>query len=155
MQLKDFLNPDSWTGLAMTNHALARATLETGTRVITTYPGSPTPEIATALTEVPEGERTYCFEYSGSEEVAPEVLSSTWPDRFPAARPRRPALETLRGIRQMLRPGGTVVYRDTRIQPVDVRMGIAPYPEIRELEVTVAELGGTLERIPPEGGFRG
>ncbi len=86
MQLKDLVNPDPWTGLAMTNHALARARLETGTRVITTYP----------------------------------------------------------------RPGGRVVYCDTRIQPVEVRMGQSPYPENRELEATVLELGETLERIPSD-----
>ena len=75
MQYRDLVNPDPWTGLVMANHALARAMLETGTQVITTYPGSPTPEIATALTRIPEAERSFYFEYSVNEKVALEVAA--------------------------------------------------------------------------------
>ena len=75
MRYRDLVNPKPWSGLAMTNHAMARAMLETGTRVITTYPGSPTPEIATALTRIPKAERSFYFEYSTNEKVALEVAA--------------------------------------------------------------------------------
>jgi indolepyruvate ferredoxin oxidoreductase, alpha subunit len=35
--------------IVMGNTALVRAMVEAGTRVVTSYPGSPTPEIATAI----------------------------------------------------------------------------------------------------------
>ncbi|MDR1873391.1 MAG: 4Fe-4S binding protein [Synergistaceae bacterium] len=57
----------------MGNFALARAMIESGVRVITSYPGSPTPEIATALTSVPREERPFYFEFSVNEKVAAEV----------------------------------------------------------------------------------
>ena len=59
----------------MGNHALARAMVETGVKVATTYPGSPTPEIAAALTAVPKEKRPYYFEYSINEKVALEVAT--------------------------------------------------------------------------------
>ena len=71
----DLMNPNSWSGLVMGNQALARAMVETHTQVITTFPGSPTPEIAQALTTVPESERPFYFEYSLNEKVALEVAT--------------------------------------------------------------------------------
>jgi indolepyruvate ferredoxin oxidoreductase alpha subunit len=72
---EDLINPKSWSGLVMGNQALARAMIETNTRVVTTFPGSPTPEIAAALTTIPEGERPFYFEYSLNEKVALEVAT--------------------------------------------------------------------------------
>jgi indolepyruvate ferredoxin oxidoreductase alpha subunit len=69
------INPNPWSGLVMGNQALARAMIETNTRVITTFPGSPTPEIAQALTTIPEDERPFYFEYSLNEKVALEVAT--------------------------------------------------------------------------------
>ncbi len=52
-KLKDMLvKRESWSDLIMGNYAVARAMIDTGTRVITTFPGSPTPEIAAALDSV-------------------------------------------------------------------------------------------------------
>ncbi|MBN2857406.1 MAG: indolepyruvate ferredoxin oxidoreductase, partial [Candidatus Delongbacteria bacterium] len=62
-----------WQGLFMGNHAVARAMLEAGVKVITSYPGSPTPEIAEALNSVPEEMRNYHFEWATNEKVATEV----------------------------------------------------------------------------------
>ncbi|MFO7810919.1 MAG: thiamine pyrophosphate-dependent enzyme, partial [Candidatus Delongbacteria bacterium] len=62
-----------WKGLFMGNHAVARAMLEAGVKVITSYPGSPTPEIAEALNSVPEKMRDYHFEWATNEKVATEV----------------------------------------------------------------------------------
>jgi indolepyruvate ferredoxin oxidoreductase alpha subunit len=69
----DLLAREPWSAMIMGNHALARAMIETGTQVITSYPGSPTPEIAGALTAIPEGERPFRFEFSTNEKVALEV----------------------------------------------------------------------------------
>lgn len=62
-----------WKGLFMGNHAVARAMLEAGVKVITSYPGSPTPEIAEALNSVPVEMRNYHFEWATNEKVATEV----------------------------------------------------------------------------------
>jgi len=67
------LNPDTWSGLMMGNHALVRAMLESGVQVATTYPGSPTPEIADAIRTIPDDQRPFYFEYSVNEKVALEV----------------------------------------------------------------------------------
>ena len=53
--------------------ALARAMIESGTEVIASYPGSPTPEIGAALMSVPKERRPYYFEFSTNEKVATEV----------------------------------------------------------------------------------
>ncbi len=75
-KLKDRLvDPAPWSDLIMGNYAVARAIIETGTRVITTFPGSPTPEIAQALDAVDENRRDYYFEYSTNEKVALEVAA--------------------------------------------------------------------------------
>lgn len=68
---------EPWRELVMGNFALARAMIDSGTQVITTFPGSPTPEIAAALTTVPESERPFHFEYSVNEKVAIEVAAGS------------------------------------------------------------------------------
>nr|WP_320133852.1 thiamine pyrophosphate-dependent enzyme [uncultured Holophaga sp.] len=55
------------------NTAVARAMLEAGIRVATSYPGSPTPEIATALAAIPNARRVFHFEFATNEKVALEV----------------------------------------------------------------------------------
>jgi indolepyruvate ferredoxin oxidoreductase, alpha subunit len=67
------LREEPWSGLMMGNHALVRAMLEARVRVVTTYPGSPTPEIASAIDAIPKEKRTFYFEYSVNEKVASEV----------------------------------------------------------------------------------
>lgn len=75
------LNPDPFEDILMGNHALVRAMMETHTRVVTSYPGSPTPEIASAIDAVTEavtdsrGEAglPFYFEFSVNEKVAAEV----------------------------------------------------------------------------------
>ncbi|RLC25684.1 MAG: indolepyruvate ferredoxin oxidoreductase, partial [Deltaproteobacteria bacterium] len=59
--------------ILMGNEAVVRAMIETGTKVVTSYPGSPTPEIATAIQSVTETERPFYFEFSVNEKVATEV----------------------------------------------------------------------------------
>jgi indolepyruvate ferredoxin oxidoreductase, alpha subunit len=59
--------------IVMGNTALVRAMIEAGTRVVTSYPGSPTPEIATAIQSISPAQRPFYFEFSTNEKVATEV----------------------------------------------------------------------------------
>ncbi|MBW2529954.1 MAG: indolepyruvate ferredoxin oxidoreductase, partial [Deltaproteobacteria bacterium] len=84
-KLKDRLvDPAAWSDLIMGNEALARAMIDTGTRVITTFPGSPTPEIGAALTAVAPEARPYRFEWSVNEKVALEVATGASLNGHPA-----------------------------------------------------------------------
>jgi indolepyruvate ferredoxin oxidoreductase beta subunit len=56
-------------------------------------------------------------------------------------------LETLRGVRTMLRRGGTAVYYDSVYQPIHVRLGQADYPSPTALAEQVAARGGKVERV--------
>lgn len=67
------LREEPFQETVMGNFGLARAMIEAGVEVVTAYPGSPTPEIATALTSIPKEERPFYFEYSVNEKVATEV----------------------------------------------------------------------------------
>jgi len=62
-----------FTEIVMGNTALVRAIIEAGTRVVTSYPGSPTPEIATAIKSIPLEQRPFYFQFSTNEKVATEV----------------------------------------------------------------------------------
>jgi len=44
--------------------------IESGTEIVTSYPGSPTPEIASALLSVPGEKRPLYFQFSTNEKVA-------------------------------------------------------------------------------------
>ena len=67
------LKQESFSEIVMGNTALARAMIEAGTQVVTSYPGSPTPEIATAIRSIPKDRRPFYFEFSTNEKVATEV----------------------------------------------------------------------------------
>ncbi len=64
---------DPFKEIVMGNQALVRAMVETGTKVVASYPGSPTPEIATAIYSIPTEKRPFYFEFSVNEKVACEV----------------------------------------------------------------------------------
>ena len=66
---------EGFSALVMGNHALARAMAEAGTAVVTSYPGSPTPEIADALLAPPEKDRPCHFEFAVNEKVALEMAA--------------------------------------------------------------------------------
>lgn len=59
--------------ILMGNHAIVRAMIESKTRVVASYPGSPTPEIASAITSIPRDQAPFYFEFSVNEKVATEV----------------------------------------------------------------------------------
>jgi indolepyruvate ferredoxin oxidoreductase alpha subunit len=67
------LSRDAVSEIVIGNSALVRAMVESGTQVVTAYPGSPTPEIATAIQSIPEAVRPFYFEFSTNEKVATEV----------------------------------------------------------------------------------
>ena len=64
---------EAFSEIVMGNTALVRAMVESGTRVVTSYPGSPTPEIAEAMGSIPREKRPFYFEFSINEKVATEV----------------------------------------------------------------------------------
>ncbi|HNW45641.1 MAG TPA: thiamine pyrophosphate-dependent enzyme [Elusimicrobiales bacterium] len=105
---------DGFSALVMGNHALARAMAEAGTRVITSYPGSPTPEIAEALGAVPEKQRGYYFEFAVNEKVALEIAAGAALNGHPAAVFFKSvglnvAADSLIQLSMMELPGGMVV----------------------------------------------
>jgi indolepyruvate ferredoxin oxidoreductase, alpha subunit len=67
------LSREPFSEIVIGNTALVRAFVEAGTRVVTAYPGSPTPEIADAIRVIPAAERPFHFEFSVNEKVATEV----------------------------------------------------------------------------------
>ncbi len=67
------LKQEPFSEIVIGNTALVRAMLEAGTRVVSSYPGSPTPEIAAAINSIPKEKRPFYFEFSTNEKVATEV----------------------------------------------------------------------------------
>lgn len=67
------LSREPFNEIVMGNTAIVRAMIEAGTRVITSYPGSPTPEIASAIASIKKEDRPFYFEFSTNEKVATEV----------------------------------------------------------------------------------
>ena len=67
------LRRDGFSEIVIGNTALVRAMVESGVGVVTSYPGSPTPEIATAIASIPAAQRPFYFEFSLNEKVATEV----------------------------------------------------------------------------------
>jgi indolepyruvate ferredoxin oxidoreductase, alpha subunit len=67
------LNEKASSEIVIGNTAVVRAMIESGVRVVTSYPGSPTPEIATAIRSIKTAKRPFYFEFSINEKVASEV----------------------------------------------------------------------------------
>jgi len=67
------LQEGPFTELVLGNTAIARGMAEAGVGVAASYPGSPTPEIATAILSIPAESRPFYFEFSVNEKVATEV----------------------------------------------------------------------------------
>ena len=108
------LEREPFSELVMGNTALVRGMIEAGIRVVTSYPGSPTPEIATAISGIPAEKRPFHFEFCVNEKVATEVA-------YGAAVNGRPAVvffksvglnvaaDTFVQLNHMDIPGGMVV----------------------------------------------
>jgi indolepyruvate ferredoxin oxidoreductase alpha subunit len=64
---------EAFSELVIGNTAIVRAMLESGVRVVSSYPGSPTPEIADAIRAIPPASRPFHFEFSTNEKVAVEL----------------------------------------------------------------------------------
>lgn len=67
------LRREGFSEIVIGNTALVRAMVESGVRVVTSYPGSPTPEVAAAIASMPAEQRPFYFEFSVNEKVATEV----------------------------------------------------------------------------------
>jgi indolepyruvate ferredoxin oxidoreductase, alpha subunit len=67
------LSREAFSEIVIGNTALVRAFVESGTRVVTSYPGSPTPEVADAIAAIPADRRPFHFEFCVNEKVATEV----------------------------------------------------------------------------------
>jgi len=67
------LSKQPFSEIVIGNTAIVRAMIESGTLVVTSYPGSPTPEIAEAIKSIPTDQRPFYFEFSTNEKVATEV----------------------------------------------------------------------------------
>ena len=67
------LRENDFSEIVMGNTALVRAMIESGTRVVTSYPGSPMPETAEAIRSIPKEDRPFYFEFSTNEKVATEI----------------------------------------------------------------------------------
>jgi indolepyruvate ferredoxin oxidoreductase alpha subunit len=67
------LKTTPFSEIVMGNTAVVRAMIEAGVEVVTSYPGSPTPEIAAAISTIPVVKRPFYFEFSTNEKVATEV----------------------------------------------------------------------------------
>ena len=67
------LSREAFSEIVMGNTAVVRAMIEAKTRVVTSYPGSPTPEIASAIAGIKPEDRPFYFEFSTNEKVATEV----------------------------------------------------------------------------------
>lgn len=73
MSTSKLWHPEPWSDIVMGNTAIVRAMAASGTRVVTAYPGSPTPEIAEAIARIPVDQRPFYFEFSTNEKVATEI----------------------------------------------------------------------------------
>ncbi|MCK5696386.1 MAG: indolepyruvate ferredoxin oxidoreductase, partial [Desulfobacula sp.] len=69
----NLIDENSFEEILMGNEAVVRALIETQTKVVTSYPSSPTPEIATAIQSIPKDKLPFYFEFSVNEKVATEV----------------------------------------------------------------------------------
>ena len=67
------INSTPFEEILMGNEAVVRAMIETGTKVVASYPGSPTPEIANAIQSIEKEKCPFYFEFSVNEKVATEV----------------------------------------------------------------------------------
>ena len=71
---EDFLlKEEEVSEIVIGNTALVRGMIEAQTRVITSYPGSPMPEVAEAIRGIPKEKRPFYFEFSTNEKVATEI----------------------------------------------------------------------------------
>ncbi len=67
------LTREAGSEIMIGNTAVVRAMIESGVKVVTSYPGSPTPEIAQAIMSVPADRNPLHFQFSVNEKVATEV----------------------------------------------------------------------------------
>jgi indolepyruvate ferredoxin oxidoreductase alpha subunit len=67
------LRNEDFSEIVIGDTAIVRGMVEAGTRVVSAYPGSPTPEIANAISSIKREDRPFYFEFSTNEKVALEL----------------------------------------------------------------------------------
>ena len=110
----ELLRRESFAELVMGNTAIARGMVEAGTKVVTSYPGSPTPEIAAAISAMDPERRPFHFEFCVNEKVAVEVAYGAAVSGLPSAVFFKSvglnvAADTFVQLNHMDIPGGIVV----------------------------------------------
>ena len=75
MTFSDIVDPEPKTAFMLTNHAVARAVLESDAKVTAFYPGSPTSEILDSLMELSRSYPDLMMEVSSNEKVALETVA--------------------------------------------------------------------------------
>lgn len=100
--------------MVMGNSAIVRGMVEAGTLVVSSYPGSPTPEIAAAIHAIPVDRRPFYFEFSVNEKTATEVafgaaLNGNLSTVFFKSVGLNVALDSFVQLGLMTIPGGMVV----------------------------------------------
>ena len=75
MTFSDIVDPTPKTAFMLTNHAVARAVLESDAKVTAFYPGSPTSEILDSLMELSRSYPDLVMEVSSNEKVALETVA--------------------------------------------------------------------------------
>ncbi len=75
MTFSDIVDPEPKTAFMLTNHAVARAVLESDAKVTAFYPGSPTSEILDSLMELSRSYPDLVMEVSSNEKVALETVA--------------------------------------------------------------------------------
>jgi len=78
------LDTSGGSEIYMSNTAVVRAMIEEGIRVVSSYPGSPTPEIGSAILSIPRDKRPFYFEFSVNEKVALEVAVGASVNGYPS-----------------------------------------------------------------------
>lgn len=108
------LSREPFTEMVMGNTAVVRGMVEAGIRVVTSYPGSPTPEIAASIAVTDPGKRPFHFEFCVNEKVAVEVAYGAAVNGHPSAVFFKSvglnvAADTFVQLNHMDIPGGMVV----------------------------------------------
>ncbi len=67
------LKNSNFKEIVIGDSALVRAFIESGIKVVSSYPGSPMPEAAEAIKSIPKSDRPFYFEFSVNEKVATEI----------------------------------------------------------------------------------
>jgi len=70
------LRHEPFSEIVMGNTAIVRAMIEAGTQVVSSYPGSPTPEIAEAIKSIPKAKRPFYLNFPPMKKLPQKLLTA-------------------------------------------------------------------------------